>query len=456
METREASLTDLIAWCGAENQRLARGLPHDDRACVEIFRRALNRQDADAWAALRADYGPLARTWLESHPLAEGPAEPEAGPAVPVEAIFERFRALVPAAEFEAMARLERLLARLKLAVFATLIETIRAREAEERRSAVESSIEPEEVWRWVEAAVPDAIGRLAVYLVCALDLRPVEIARRNPNHFATSREVARHLLDALDRLGRGENTLMARLGLQASGMAEGECVRPGELDEAALVAYALGERSRRAHEHLLACPRCATLVRRHEAALGALRAALFRFDCPAAAELGKHVQGTLPPAAMTRIGGHLTRCPRCAAEEASAVGFLDVIDRATLAAIPSAVRETEARFVPEESRPPTPRRSATLVYATDDLRLTLHPQAADRPRGQAQVLGFAEQPGAPLSSLAGARVRLLDAGEEVSATTIDDIGSFIVGPAPPGSYTLEVAAGAWRVVTPRLMVMPG
>ena len=70
-------------------------------------------------------------------------------------------------------------------------------------------------------------------------------------------------------------------------------------------------------------------------------------------------------------------------------------------------------------------------------------------------MLGFAEQPGAPLSSLAGARVRLLDAGEEVSATTIDDIGSFIVGPAPPGSYTLEVAAGAWRVVAPRLMVMP-
>jgi hypothetical protein len=299
-------------------------------------------------------------------------------------------------------------------------------------------------------AVVTEPADRLALYLTSAIGLRPVEIARRQPRYFAASRAVAQHLLRAVQTLWQAD-VVPDLLGRAPAAVA---CVQPGTVPAEDLMAAALGERSRRLREHVQHCAGCAVLTERYAAGLRALAAALFRFDCPPPLALGEHVAGGLPAARHEEVAAHLGRCPHCAAEQASIAGFLATDDPAALTALPGAVREVVASFEAAASRWPRGRRPATLVFTADDVRLTLHPQPADKPRDQVLLLGFAEQAGQPLSGLAGASVHLLRGADTIGRTTIDAIGSFQLGPAPQDRYTLQVTVGALRLVVHPLDLM--
>jgi hypothetical protein len=247
------------------------------------------------------------------------------------------------------------------------------------------------------------------------------------------------------------------------------ECIRPGEISDDDLIAYAAGERSQRVREHVRACGRCAALAADYAAVDARLSQALYRFDCPSGLELGEYHLGLLTTAASRRVAAHLARCPHCSAELATASGFFE---ETTAVAAPAPVERVRraasqalerivAHLVPAPAMTAAALRGApravTLRYVAGDLTLTLHPQPADRPRGQMQLLGFAERRDADLDGLAGVKARLIDAGGATAAAgVVDEIGNFILGPLPPGVYTLELTLATTQVVVPDLPLLRG
>jgi hypothetical protein len=121
------------------------------------------------------------------------------------------------------------------------------------------------------------------------------------------------------------------------------------------------------------------------------------------------------------------------------------------------ALRQVVAQLV-GVPRPAAALRGAaqpvTLVYEAEEVTLTLHPQRADRPRRHVQLLGFVHQRDASLDSLKGSGVRLLDGDTTLGAATIDEIGNFIVGPVPPGTYDLQVTTATLRIVVRAIDMM--
>ena len=243
------------------------------------------------------------------------------------------------------------------------------------------------------------------------------------------------------------------------------ECIQPGAITDDDLIAHAANEAPRRVRDHVRACPRCATLAAEYGRADERLGRLLFRLDCPSAQELGEYALSLLPESIHRRIGLHLTRCPHCEAELASARGFLDtptLVEAGSPGVVSALVRlrRVVAELLAPPARPAAAlrgrARAVTLVYTAEDVTLTLHPQAADKPRHYRQVLGFVEQRDVPLDGLAGSPVRLTIGGDSIITTTVDEIGNFILGPVPADQYDLELTVGDRLVVAPNLDLAGG
>ncbi len=63
----DMTLAALTARCTQEMGKFSRKEPGDDRYCIEIFRRAIELRDADAWTALKHLFSPSMRRWLRQH-----------------------------------------------------------------------------------------------------------------------------------------------------------------------------------------------------------------------------------------------------------------------------------------------------------------------------------------------------------------------------------------------------
>jgi hypothetical protein len=242
-------------------------------------------------------------------------------------------------------------------------------------------------------------------------------------------------------------------------------CSRPNEISDDELTTYAGGEPTRRVREHLRECGRCAGFVAELQRAENRLGRALFRVDCPTALELGEYRLGLLPISTQRRLEAHLANCPHCSAELATADGYLTELQPVRPVATPAdqPLGQKVRRIIAELLRPARPApavalrgrgRSATLLYQAETVKLTLHPQPAERPRHHLQLLGFVEEAERPLDGLAGGRVRLQPTEGSANSAVIDEIGNFIIGPVPPGQYELEITLGERQIVVPELQLM--
>lgn len=438
----QIALAQLIEQCA----RVSSGGPDADAAagaCAEIIRRGLG-SDAEAWRVVRRQYTPLVRAWREAHPLSGEVAEND---AAFLASTFDRFRQIATA---EAGTDLATFLRLLTLAVFSGVLEEARADEA--RPEAEPGSDLLPLSWEQVAAALPEPAPRLALYLTAVADLRPQAIARRRPDVFPSAATVYSALGLALTSL-RADPALAAHLPSEATGAEPpSACVQPGAVDDEALIAAASGELGRRVREHLQSCPRCAALVAAYQRDLQHVRARLFRADCPTPLELGRHALDQEAPERRAAITAHLAGCSYCAAELATATGYLDAPAAVSLGAL-GGLRRLVALPLPVREGAGRRWRAITLRYTAAEFTLTLHPQPATKPKGRLQLLGFVERAGATLESLGGGQVRLLHRGTVTSRATLDEIGSFSLGPVEPGSYDLEIATSAGTLVVPSLRV---
>src|SRR5437868_9448400 len=92
-------------------------------------------------------------------------------------------------------------------------------------------------------------------------------------------------------------------------------CIEPGLVAPEDLVAYASGEEDARTAAHVAACPACAVEVAGYRGAARALRARLFRVDCPPTQSLGELSLGLLDAQEALAVRAHLALCPHCSDE---------------------------------------------------------------------------------------------------------------------------------------------
>ncbi len=214
-------LTVLRQCCARQSARFFRRQPHDPQYCMEIFRRAVELKDPDAWDIIYRQYRPLLDAWFQRHPLASALA----GEREQIIAYaFERFWQALTPRKFAAFPSLAAVLRYLQLCVHAALTDCMRQRQ----RSALlledgdtlldelphpEGGCSPEaqalrregaaRLWAWVESHCRDARERLLMYESFLLGMRPGEIFTRHPDLFTNVRVIYRTKENLFARLRR-------------------------------------------------------------------------------------------------------------------------------------------------------------------------------------------------------------------------------------------------------------
>lgn len=102
------------------------------------------------------------------------------------------------------------------------------------------------------------------------------------------------------------------------------ECKLPPPLTDEALSLVLDGEANQEIREHLSLCPSCTARLNQMKQFESSLRQRLKRFDCPSPQQLGDYQLGLLEADEAEAIQRHLEQCPRCKAELAMLIQFLE------------------------------------------------------------------------------------------------------------------------------------
>lgn len=184
--------------------------------CFELFRRALIEDSSLCWHYLHNQYYPLVRFWINRFTPADQATVDDL-----VQETFTTFLRAYTADKIVKANGLGSVLAYLKSCAVSCVLQARRT----EQRSALESDWDEESIeaqtstpslestlsakfnrqaiWAAVTDCCSDERDRLLARLVLVADLKPREITRQYPQHFATVDEVYRVKRNLLDRLQR-------------------------------------------------------------------------------------------------------------------------------------------------------------------------------------------------------------------------------------------------------------
>ena len=187
---------------------------HDDG--YDLFRRAVQERDADAWAAIAARYRPMLIGWAvrcPAHHMAHERNEDLAD-----RALARAWAALSPE-RFATFPNTAALLGYLRACVTAAVIDAARAQAAHERticpveRDAI---LTPEqatiarlgraELWQLISKLIVTEAERVALVERFVLDLPPRTIQVRHPTLFADVSVVYSSIRNLFDRLRRDQD----------------------------------------------------------------------------------------------------------------------------------------------------------------------------------------------------------------------------------------------------------
>lgn len=231
-------------------------------------------------------------------------------------------------------------------------------------------------------------------------------------------------------------------------------CIDPPAVTPDDRLAYARGEASQAAVEHIDRCSGCRAQAAEHARMDSLLDAALQHRSCPSTLEIGEYALGTLAPAAVQTLAAHLVECPRCLEERRGFSAFLVEPEPEPAS---GGVLVGLRRLLATPLRPPADAHAGLrgggdadgLTYTAGDVRLTLSVQRAASGAGRT-IAGLLEPGAEPFE---GSPVLLYAGDQRQRATALDDLGSFLLEGAPPGSYRLELTLGNRIIVIDPLTV---
>jgi DNA-directed RNA polymerase specialized sigma24 family protein len=215
---RAASLNDLCAEARLQEHHYLGGLPSHDTAGVELFRRAIDERDSQAWAAVIELYRGLL-IGQAGRQVIRGFVSEDDGFCT--DRAFQRFWRATRSRGMHQFSDLASILKYLKMCLVSVLLDEARARKrqpgvpiddvppeahmsGDPAAIAVGHSAE-RDLWRAVDNELRDDAERLIARLSFVHGLTPREIRARCPAQFADIDEVYRLKRLVIERLRRSE-----------------------------------------------------------------------------------------------------------------------------------------------------------------------------------------------------------------------------------------------------------
>jgi hypothetical protein len=215
-ELREMPLDELREEAQAQELSFTRGEATQDRAGLELFRRAVDQRDEAAWQAIMEIYRGLLVA-LAGRRAVRGLVVEDDGFCV--DRAFQRFWHATSTGRAKQFNDLASILKYLKMCLGSVLLDQARAR----RRQAwvsiddvapeacvsadpfgqVIDRLERRQLWQTIDVELPDARERLVAHLSFVAGLSPREILARRPEKFVDVFDVYRTKRNMIDRLRR-------------------------------------------------------------------------------------------------------------------------------------------------------------------------------------------------------------------------------------------------------------
>lgn len=211
----ELSLARVAARCAEETESFFQRRSYDPHFCFELFRRAIQDRDEQAWQRLHHQYQSLLKGWIKQHP-----AFPSSGETVAylVNRTLEKMWLSCTPDKFRQFPDLASLLRYMQMCAHSCVIDHVRAAGPPTLELDLQvSAARPEtdvlaqavrevaqtEFWEWLNTRLNDARERQAVYGSFVLGLKPRQVCALYPETFRNVDEVYLVKQNVLDRLRR-------------------------------------------------------------------------------------------------------------------------------------------------------------------------------------------------------------------------------------------------------------
>ncbi len=216
-------LSALADRCLSEIDNYRRGEASNDQYCLEIFRRAMQEHDGEAWDLLVGRFQEFLLAAFRRHPRCEGASHLDS-PENYVARAFARFWVAVHDQQVE-FTSLGAALRFLRLCLNSEILDMLRAHArrnevplpdpgfAEE--PAVEDQDDGSELWKIIRDMLPNERERRLAFLLFYCNLRPRVIVRLRPQEFPDVNEIHRLRRNIVDRLVRSADLIRWRLNVE-------------------------------------------------------------------------------------------------------------------------------------------------------------------------------------------------------------------------------------------------
>ena len=222
-------------------------------------------------------------------------------------------------------------------------------------------------------------------------------------------------------------------------------CMSPPPIADRDLLAYLDGETWEEVASHLAQCPHCRKRARELARWQQALTMRLYRHECPSALALGEYHLGLLPAHEAAALKAHLAECPHCRREVSELDTFLDDLQPSRAGHLLDGTVERVRLVVARLLGPPGPalapayagvrgEEQAPVLYEAEEIQIAIETEDDVEVPGRKVILGLVMGEGAP-----GGEAHLWQAGQQIAAVPVDELGNFVIPDVPAGSYDLIV-----------------
>jgi hypothetical protein len=219
----QMSLAALGERCQREIANFLKGLPFDDRFCLEIFHRAIVGKDEQAWDWIVKSYRRMVIGWLRRHPRRELAMRYEPEEDYYVGYTFTRFWQATTKQElkFNSLGAAHKYL---KSTLNAAISDTLRAHARPlvplpeagmgfpEEPAAEHENDDARELWEIIDNLLPTRREKQVAYLFYHCGLKPREIMQHVPGLFSNVEEIYHACRNIQERLLRNIDQIRWKL----------------------------------------------------------------------------------------------------------------------------------------------------------------------------------------------------------------------------------------------------
>jgi len=218
---KDMRLSALADRCMSEINKYRRGEASSDQYCLEIFRRAMQEHNGEAWDLLVGRFQEFLLAAFRRHPRCEAALHLDS-PENYVAQAFERFWVAAAYNRQVTFTSLGGALRYLRVCLNGAILDTLRAHARRNEvplpvpgfagEPAVEDQDEDSELWTIIRDMLSNERERRLAFYLYQCNLKPREIVRLRPQEFSKVDEIYRLRRNIVDRLERGADQIRWKL----------------------------------------------------------------------------------------------------------------------------------------------------------------------------------------------------------------------------------------------------